>query len=197
MFLNSNDPKDHEKLVVLINEWNPQLYKLQNITTALQKRLKDLYNDSLQTSLATLYTYDKQYDKALTIYLRLKKVQGQKNLFQLIREHNLFDSVRDKVRLVMDYDQEQAIELFINNTDRIPIEQVVAQLQDDPKLLHKYLHALFQKDPHIGKDFHELQVKLYAQFDYPLLLPFLKQSMFFNFYNDICVYYYVFKTFNN
>jgi hypothetical protein len=53
---------------------------------------------------------------------------------------------------------------------------VVKQLSGEPKLLHAYLHALFLKDAHIGKDFHELQVKLYAEYDYPLLLPFLKQS---------------------
>ena len=46
-------------------------------------------------------------------------------------------------------------------------------------MLHEYLHHLFLKDPHIGRDFHELQVTLYAKFDYPRLLPFLRQSNYY------------------
>jgi hypothetical protein len=55
----------------------------------------------------------------------------------------------------------------------------VAQLQGDRQLLHEYLHQLFVKDPQIGKDFHELQVLLYAEYDYKQLLPFLRQSNFY------------------
>ena len=47
-------------------------------------------------------------------------------------------------------------------------------------MLHIYLHALFMKDPHLGSDFHELQVGLYAKFDYPRLLPFLRQSNYYS-----------------
>jgi len=45
--------------------------------------------------------------------------------------------------------------------------------------LHTYLHALFKFDPHRGSDFHELQVALYAEFDYKMLLPFLRQSNYY------------------
>jgi hypothetical protein len=55
----------------------------------------------------------------------------------------------------------------------------VQQLQVEPKKLHQYLHALFVKDPHAGKDFHELQVTLYADYDYKLLQPFLRQSNYY------------------
>ncbi|KAJ1491243.1 hypothetical protein T484DRAFT_1613013, partial [Baffinella frigidus] len=44
------------------------------------------------------------------------------------------------------------------------------------RLLHVYLDALFDKDPKAGAAFHELQVGLYADFDYPKLLNFLEQS---------------------
>lgn len=43
----------------------------------------------------------------------------------------------------------------------------------------QYLDALFQKDPNEGKDFHAMQVELYAEFDRPRLLPFLKTSNFY------------------
>ena len=56
------------------------------------------------------------------------------------------------------------------------IATVVDQLRGRPKLLHKYLHALFVKDPHVGAAFHEAQVELYAEFEPSKLLPFLRQS---------------------
>lgn len=46
-------------------------------------------------------------------------------------------------------------------------------------MLHEYLHKLFLKDSHIGRDFHELQVELYAKFDRPLLMGFLRQSNYY------------------
>jgi len=39
-----------------------------------------------------------------------------------------------------------------------------------------YLHALFVKEPHMGAEFHELQVSLYAEYDRKALLPFLRGS---------------------
>ena len=56
------------------------------------------------------------------------------------------------------------------------IASVVDQLKGYPRLLHKYLHALFVKDPHAGSAFHELQVELYAEYEPNKLLPFLRQS---------------------
>jgi hypothetical protein len=56
---------------------------------------------------------------------------------------------------------------------------VVSQLQKEPKLLHQYLHQLFVRDAHAGNQFHELQISLYAQYDYKLLLPFLQQSNYY------------------
>jgi hypothetical protein len=53
-----------------------------------------------------------------------------------------------------------AIDMFINNLDRIPVQDVVAQLEREPRLLHEYLHALFKKDVIAGSKFHELQIEL-------------------------------------
>lgn len=63
------------------------------------------------------YTYDKQYDKTLEIYLRLKRDKA----FELIRDHNLFNAVRDKVKVLMQYEEEKAVQLLIDNTERIPV----------------------------------------------------------------------------
>jgi len=156
-----------------ITDWPVGLYNIQNIITAVNEKLKRTSNDYIMDALAKLYSYDKKYDKTLEIYLRLKRG----NVFELIRQHSLFDAVQDKVLLLLEFDEQQAVQLLVSNTDRIPITQVVAQLQARPKLLHAYLHALFLKDAHLGSDFHELQVSLYAEYEPQLLLPFLRQSV--------------------
>ena len=43
----------------------------------------------------------------------------------------------------------------------------------------QYLDKLFKKDPHIGHEFHALQVKLYAEYDREKLLPFLRSSNYY------------------
>jgi len=40
------------------------------------------------------------------------------------------------------------------------------------------LDHLFRKDPHLGKDYHGEQVKLYAEYDRPHLLSFLRSSSY-------------------
>ena len=58
------------------------------------------------------------------------------------------------------------------------VSKVVSQLENNPLYQHKYLHALFIKDPNFepAAKYHELQVQLYAEYDYKNLMPFLKQS---------------------
>ena len=43
----------------------------------------------------------------------------------------------------------------------------------------QYLDLLFKKDPHAGQEFHALQVPLFAEFDRPRLLPFLRSSNYY------------------
>eukprot|EP00058_Branchiostoma_floridae_P023305 XP_002608795.1 hypothetical protein BRAFLDRAFT_125598 [Branchiostoma floridae] len=167
---------DHEGFHQLIKDWSPDLYNIQVIINAVQTKLEmDPQNKVLLRSLAELHTYDKRYDKALAIYLKL----GHEDVFPLIHKHNLFSSIQDKIVMLMDFDTERAVRLLIDNLERIPIEKVVHQLEPRPKLLYLYLDTLFQKDPHIGQDFHAMQVKLYAEFDRARLLPFLRSSNYY------------------
>ena len=56
---------------------------------------------------------------------------------------------------------------------------MVNQLKESPEgeeYLHKYLSALFEKDPNLGRAYHDLQVRLFAQYDPDSLLSFLKKS---------------------
>lgn len=40
----------------------------------------------------------------------------------------------------------------------------------------QYLHKLFKRDHHKGQKYHEKQIVLYAEYDRPNLLPFLRDS---------------------
>lgn len=52
--------------------------------------------------LDSRYTANRQFGKALPFFLRLRR----QNVFELIREHNLFTDVKDQVLLLIEFDQE-------------------------------------------------------------------------------------------
>src|SRR5579863_8180648 len=54
----------------------------------------------------------------------------------------------------------RAIELFVTNTERIDVADVVKQLEQTPDLQHDYLHALFTRGNPASEKYHELQVRL-------------------------------------
>jgi vacuolar protein sorting-associated protein 41 len=60
------------------------------------------------------------------------------------------------------------------------VKRVVEQLsKSGNKLyLHYYLDALFDRDPSISRDFHTMQVVLYAEYERDKLLSFLQNSQY-------------------
>ena len=84
--------------------------------------------------LVIRYTANRQPGKALPYYLRLRR----SNVFDLIRENNLFTDVQDQVLLLVEFDHElmekrkaegievdnlesEAIKLLVNNIHSIPV----------------------------------------------------------------------------
>lgn len=65
---------------------------------------------------------------------------------------------------LMILDCKRAVSLFIQNRDTISPPEVVKQLLNADKkhdcryFLHQYLHALFEVNPHAGREFHNMQV---------------------------------------
>lgn len=65
---------------------------------------------------------------------------------------------------MMKLDCKRAVALFIQNRDFISSHEVVKQLlnadneRDSRYFVHLYLHALFEVNPHAGKEFHDMQV---------------------------------------
>ncbi|GAA5814860.1 hypothetical protein MFLAVUS_008363 [Mucor flavus] len=178
---------DHIALRDTIRKWPKTLYNLSNVIVAVEDyKRKDKDNQVLLECLADLYTYNNQPDKAIEYNLRLRRP----NAFELIQEYNMFDAVKDKAVLLMEFDQHllekeetntkpskmPAVQLLVKNTDAIPPEKVVKQLNRHRQFLHIYLDALFDRDHHLGFEFHDIQVELYAEFDYAKLLGFLRAS---------------------
>uniref|UniRef100_A0A673ZTZ4 Vacuolar protein sorting-associated protein 41 homolog n=1 Tax=Salmo trutta TaxID=8032 RepID=A0A673ZTZ4_SALTR len=174
MILHEFLKSDYEGFATLIREWPGELYNNMTIVQAVTDHLKkDPMNSTLLTTLAELYTYDQRYDRALEIYLRLR----HKDVYQLIHKHDLFSSIEDKIVLLMDFDKEKAVDMLLDNEDKISIDRVVEELRNRPELLHIYLHKLFKRDHHKGQRYHERQIGLYAEYDRPNLLPFLRDSI--------------------
>ncbi|KAG7267052.1 hypothetical protein CRUP_026295 [Coryphaenoides rupestris] len=107
---------DYEGFAMLIREWPGELYNNMAVVQAVGDHLKnDPNNRTLLTTLAELYAYDQRYDRALEIYLRLR----HKDVYQLIHKHNLFSSIEDKIVLLMDFDKEKAVDMLLDNEDKI------------------------------------------------------------------------------
>lgn len=56
----------------------------------------------------------------------------------------------------------------------------MAQLRRKPEHLHIYLDAIFDFDPQISNEYHDMQVELYAEFDYSRLMHFLRASSYYS-----------------
>ncbi|CAJ0763039.1 13374_t:CDS:10 [Entrophospora sp. SA101] len=73
-----------------------------------------------------------------------------------------------------------AVRLLVENTHDVPIRNVVQRLRSHKDFLHIYLDALFLHDHHAGYEFHNEQVELYAEYDYPRLIDFLRSSNYYS-----------------
>ncbi|XP_043920775.1 vacuolar protein sorting-associated protein 41 homolog isoform X2 [Protopterus annectens] len=172
MILHEFLKSDYEGFATLIKHWQGMYNNKTVVQAVLDHLRRDPQNKILLTTLAELYAYDQRYDKALEIYLRLR----HENIFQLIHKHSLFDAIKDKIVLLMEFDKEKAVDMLLDNADKISIEKVVESLESRPEYQHLYLHKLFKMDHHKGKQYHEKQISLYAEYDRSNLLPFLRDS---------------------
>ncbi|VDC00011.1 unnamed protein product, partial [Peniophora sp. CBMAI 1063] len=200
---------DRTQLQRTIREWPTEIYDVSAVIYAIQSELDRAPSSSrpvspssgssrsgaqtiLMECLAELYTANRQPGKALPFFLRLRRP----NVFDLIREHNLFTDVQDQALLLVEFDAElrekreregegvkgrgQAIELLVDHTYSIPIPRVMKQLESRPYFLFLYLDALSEKDPQLTADFADTQVKLYAEYAPERLVDFLRVSSQYN-----------------
>ena len=82
-----SDKSGDEGFLHLVRTWPPEIYNVSAIVNVLvEELLIDPENVTLQRALATLFGYQKKYDKAMAMYLKL----GHKDVFQLIRRYCYF-----------------------------------------------------------------------------------------------------------
>lgn len=187
-----NDPT---KLLQTIQEWPPEIYSTPAVVLAIEDRLKSGNKKGeerlLMECLAEIYIRNRQPGKALQYYLRLRRA----NVFDLIRENNLFTAVQDQALLLIEFEEDlktrrtkeiskhgAAIDLLVDHTYSIPIGRVISQLESHPRYLYMYLDALFGRDPQQVTPFCDLQVKLYAEYESARLMSYLRaMSSFYSF----------------
>ncbi|KAJ7265984.1 vacuolar protein sorting-associated protein 41 [Mycena haematopus] len=197
---------DRKSLLQTVKEWPKDIYDISAVIVAVLADLDRSASSSnlaasapsdsviLMECLAELYIANRQPGKALTYFLRLRRP----NVFDLIRDNNLFTDVQDQALLLVEFDHElmekrkqegqppeksQAIVLLVDHIHSIPVGRVVQQLQSRPYFLFLYLDALMDKEPHMVSPFADVQVKLYAEFATPRLIDFLRASNDYNLEN--------------
>ncbi|EHA8589217.1 vacuolar protein sorting-associated protein 41 [Cocos nucifera] len=175
----ATSPSFHQLLLSTVKSWPTTLYSASTVISAIEPQLNtSSMTDSLKEALGELYIIDTQYEKAFKLYADLMKPE----IFDFVEKHSLHDAIHDKVVQLMILDSKRAVSLLIQHRDIISPSEVVRQLLhaskkcDNRLFLHLYLHSLFDIDSEGGKEFHDLQVELYAEYEPRMLLPFLHSS---------------------
>ncbi|XP_078448521.1 vacuolar protein sorting 41 [Wolffia australiana] len=188
----ANDASFHKELLTTIKTWPPEIYSVLHVISAVETQIKSASaTELLKEALAELYVINKQYEKAFALYADMMNP----GVFDFIENHSLHDFAQDKVVQLMMLDLRKAVAMLIQHRDITSVSEVISQLRSCPEkcdknyFLHEYLHSLFEVDSNAGKDFHDLQVGLYAEYEPRLLLPFLQSSQHYKLDKayEICV----------
>lgn len=169
---------DSAGFLELVREWRqPNLYNIAAVVNAVLEHLLICDNDTdqptLMEALAILYGHEGRYDKALSMYLKL----GHTAVFDMIRENELYSSIRSMIVDLMQLDENKTVELLLHEGNKVPPDAVVETLTGShDRHLYRYLDALDKADPRECGPYHGLMVRLYSIFCKEKLLPFLKRS---------------------
>lgn len=160
---------DRPGFLSLIKEWQPNLYNTTAVINAIHDHFEKKDKNILLEALAILYSHEQEYDKSLTMYLKLQ----HPDVFQLIKKHNLYATIRTMIIELIKLDNEKAISMLLER-NKIQPEIVVAELENHETFLFMFLDALDKVDSS-GK-FDWKLINLYAKHDQEKMLPFLKRS---------------------
>ncbi|CAF0718867.1 unnamed protein product [Brachionus calyciflorus] len=166
--------KNYTVFKYLIKKWPCDIYDLNCITNAiLDAQLKDNGKILLECQ-AILYEYQKLLDKALVIYINL----SDQTVFEFIVKHELYEDAFENVIQLIALNKDKTIQILVDNVEKLSVKRVVEKLSKNKLYLHYYLDAIFEKDPYISRDFHTIQVVLYAEYQRDKLLKFLQTSQY-------------------
>ncbi|XP_052856040.1 vacuolar protein sorting-associated protein 41 homolog isoform X3 [Drosophila gunungcola] len=153
----------------LIKEWPSQLYDGLAVINAIHDHFRKQHANQMLESLALLYSYQGDYESALRMYLKLQN----KDVFDLIKRHKLYEVISKLIIPLIQLDRERAFAILLDK-DKIKSELVVHQLEHNKEYLYWYLDSLLKVDS--KNIFQNKLVSLYAKYDRKKLLPFLRRS---------------------
>ncbi|KAL2920015.1 Vacuolar protein sorting-associated protein 41 [Polyrhizophydium stewartii] len=173
---------DPEAMLQIVRVWPAEIYAVPAIVDAVHAVLVREPDSML---LMEILLELRQWDLVLYYGLRIRRP----GIMDLVAKHNLFHILETHAALVMQYDRHM-IDKMASIPDppeamHVPADapapspapfQVVLQLQNNDRFLHIYLDELFVADLQESSMFHAQQVELYAEFDYPRLMAFLRHS---------------------
>ena len=177
-----------------LQRWPEHLYSTAAVAAALEDQCAGDRSEVLTEALAYLYLANHQPARALQHFL----VLGRPIVLDLLAEHNLFPTVRDRLGELIALEIKHArtdrpprsllVDLLVAHMHSVPISRVMSQLRDAPWYEYKYLDALSARDPQLVSEYGGVLVALYAQYDYAKLLPFLRvvNVEFFSEAYEIC-----------
>ncbi|KAL0219830.1 hypothetical protein P9112_005483 [Eukaryota sp. TZLM1-RC] len=183
--VNSGNSEFCKSAIELLEKWPPHLFNITPIKGVVTKRIKKCADlevlNTLKKLLARLYLREGNVTKASVLLIQLKDPM----VVELIKDLNGVqnDHVMDHVIDLWMIDGKSTIDLLVTATrnNQVSINQIVTRLESSERALFEYLHTLFEAKGGItiGKDYHGLQLELYARHLPSKLLPFLKQSSFY------------------
>ncbi|KAJ3254578.1 Vacuolar protein sorting-associated protein 41 [Boothiomyces macroporosus] len=159
LIINDYINSDLKSLLELVSIWPPHIYNIKTVIKTVELLLKKSNSPDL--------IYE--------ILVKLHEIENSSNPFATIPislNHNASDAIKHVRALV----GSKGIQLLVEHTDHVPPSVAVKALDKSREFLHVYLDALFLKDHLEGSAYHELQVELYADFDPPRLIDFLRTS---------------------
>lgn len=184
------DPRIHK---MVLHEYAKQ--EPQKFANVIQKRLSQPNNvenirnaawelvvfcpDAEQTPLETLddlLTHSKPYEEMLDFFIAVK----YKGIFEYIKENKLKKKLYGKLDGLLEVDPQQAVNFLVDG-DRLNVDKVVSELQSNKYYQYLYLDALNVNVKHEARKYHNLLLKLYAEFCQAKLLPLLRRSRYYSF----------------
>ncbi|CAJ0751276.1 6371_t:CDS:10, partial [Entrophospora sp. SA101] len=109
-----------------------------------------------------------------------KKKVNEEDKNEMKNELNTTKNNKSNAGLLTKATDGPAVRLLVENTHDVPIRNVVQRLRSHKDFLHIYLDTLFLHNHHAGYEFHNEQVELYAEYDYPRLIDFLRSSNYYS-----------------
>ncbi|KAJ3321851.1 Vacuolar protein sorting-associated protein 41 [Boothiomyces sp. JEL0866] len=206
LIINDYINSDLKSLLELVKLWPPHIYNIKAVIKTVESLLKKQSDPKIiYEILVKLFNHDHQTDRAIYYAMKLK-LPGQidkiieQNLLAFLHDNilliieyskheteswaNPFATIplslnrdaSEAIKLVRALVGSKGVQLLVEHTDHVPPSVAVKALEKNREFLHIYLDGLFLKDHLEGSAYHELQVELYADYDPPRLIDFLRTS---------------------